>query len=380
MKILHIVPSYKPAYIYGGPIESVSKLCQGLAKAGNVVDVYTTTANGKVELEVEPAKVIDVDGVNVTYFKRETKDHTHISLGLWVHLWKNVKSYDIVNIQSWWSFLVIVAACICHVRGAKVVVSPRGMLSPYIFKSGHVKKKKLIHDFVGRWALRKSWFHATAEAEVIECKKVIPGWKGFMIANNVTLPEVPVIKKENEVFTMIFMSRLHHKKGIEILLHALTDVNFPVLLQIAGSGDKDYVKKLKRLVRDLKIENKVEWLGWVNRETKFDILMNADLFVLTSMNENFANVVVESLHMGTPVLLSQEVALSAFVADHQLGWVSSLSTKDVTAKIAMAKNDVEKRKWIEDSGRRIIEENFSEKVLIAQYMEHYQEVINDTNL
>ncbi|MET1054810.1 MAG: glycosyltransferase [Pedobacter sp.] len=380
MKILHIVPSYKPAYIYGGPIESVSKLCQGLAKAGNTVDVYTTTANGKVELEVEPGKVIDVDGVNVTYFKRETKDHTHISLGLWVHLWKNVKSYDIVNIQSWWSFLVIVAACICHVRGAKVIVSPRGMLSPYIFNSGHVKKKKLIHDFVGRWALRKSWFHATAEAEVIECKKVIPGWRGFMIANNVTLPDVPVIKKENDVFTMIFMSRLHHKKGIEILLHALRDVNFPVLLQIAGSGDKDYVKKLKRLVRDLKIENKVEWLGWVNRETKFDILMNADLFVLTSMNENFANVVVESLHMGTPVLLSQEVALSAFVADHQLGWVSSLSTKDVTAKIDMAKNDVEKRKWIEDSGRRIIEENFSEKVLIAQYMEHYQEVINDTNI
>lgn len=379
MKILHIVPSYKPAYIYGGPIESVSKLCEGLVYAGHDVDVFTTTANGKVELDVTQGKPVDVDGVKVTYFKRVTKDPTHVSPALWKHLWMNANTYDIVNIQSWWSILVIVAACICHFRGVKVVISPRGMLSPYIFNSGNIKKKRFIHSSIGRWALSKAWFHATAEAEVAECIEVIPGWKGFMIANNVTLPELPVVKKEKNVFTLIFMSRVHRKKGIETLLNAIQGLSFPVVLQIAGSGDAEYTIKLKELVKELGIEDKVEWLGWVDRNSKFEILMHADLFVLASLNENFANVVLESLHMGTPVMVSKEVALSKFVADHKVGWVSSLATNDVTKKIIEAKNDMDRRHWIEQNGRRIIAENFSEKVLIDQYISHYKNVINDTN-
>ncbi|MCX2481171.1 glycosyltransferase [Pedobacter sp. MC2016-15] len=376
MKILHIVPSYKPAYIYGGPIESVSKLCEGLVKAGHEVDVFTTTANGETELPVEEGKTIDVDGVNVTYFRRITKDHTHVSPDLWKHLYKNVQSYDIVNIQSWWSFLVIVAACICHAKGVRVVVSPRGMLSPYIFNSGNSKKKKLIHAVIGRWALSKTWFHATAEAEVAECREVIPGWKGFMIANNVTLPDIPIVKQEKEVFTLIFMSRVHQKKGIEILLNAVQGISFPVKLQIAGSGEADYTQKLKDLVKELGIEDKVEWLGWMDRDRKFKVLMEADLFVLASLNENFANVVLESLHMGTPVMVSKEVALSKFVADYKVGWVSSLATNDVTKKITEARNEKEKRHWIEENGREIIAKSFSEKVLIAQYVEQYKNVIN----
>jgi glycosyltransferase involved in cell wall biosynthesis len=377
MKILHIVPSYKPAYIYGGPIESVSKLCEGLVKAGHEVDVFTTTANGKTELPVEEGKTINVDGVNVTYFRRITKDHTHVSPALWKHLYGNVRSYDIVNIQSWWSFLVIIAACICHARGVKVIVSPRGMLSPYIFNSGNTKKKKFIHSIIGRWALSRSWFHATAEAEVAECRQVIPGWKGFMIANNVTLPDLPIVKNDKDVFTLIFMSRVHQKKGIEILLNAVQGLTFPVLLQIAGSGDAAYTKRLKDLVKELRIEDKVQWLGWMDRNMKFKVLMESDLFVLASLNENFANVVLESLHMGTPVMVSKEVALSKFVSDHQVGWVSSLATNDVTKKITQARDDKQKRQWIEHNGRSIIAESFSEKVLIAQYVEQYNNVIND---
>lgn len=313
MKILHIVPSYKPAYIYGGPIESVSRLCEGLVMAGHEVDVFTTTANGETELDVEAGVPIDVDGVKVTYFKRITKDPTHISPALWKHLYANVKSYDIVNIQSWWNILVIVAACICHFKRVKVVISPRGMLSEYIFESGSSKAKKMIHSMIGRSALSKSWFHATAESEYEECRRIIKGWKGFIQPNIITLPDLPLVKQENEVFTLIFMSRVHPKKGIDILFHALSRLSFDVILKIAGSGEDDYITELKELASKLGITEKIEWMGWVDRKDKFKALMSSDLFVLVSLNENFANVVIESLHVGTPVLVSEEVALSAFV-------------------------------------------------------------------
>jgi glycosyltransferase involved in cell wall biosynthesis len=122
MKILHIIPAYKPAYGYGGPTESVSRLCEGLADNGHLVDVYTTTANGKEELNVPVGLPVDVQGVNVTYFKRVTGDHTHISPSLWIELLKSARTYDIIHLHSWWSILIVVAARIVLLAKAKVIV------------------------------------------------------------------------------------------------------------------------------------------------------------------------------------------------------------------------------------------------------------------
>lgn len=377
MKILHIVPSYKPAYIYGGPIESVSKLCEGLAAAGHKVDVFTTTANGESELEVPAGVPVNVDGVQVTYFKRLTKDPTHISFDLWRKLYAEAANYDIVNIQSWWNILVIVAAGICHMKKVKVVISPRGMLSTYIFESGQSQAKKLIHRLAGKAALAKSWFHATARSEYEECLKIIGGWKGFIQPNIITLPDLPIVKKENELFTLIFMSRIHPKKGIEILLKAFSLLEFPAVLQIAGSGEEAYIATLRNLAADLGISERVQWLGWKGREDKFQALMAADLFVLVSLNENFANVVIESLHMGTPVLVSADVALSEFVQQQELGWVSSLDITDVAEKITNANQDRIKLDRISKSSRKVIADNFSEGRLIGKYAEEYQKIINE---
>ena len=354
MKILQIVPSYKPAYVYGGPIESVAKLCEGLIAAGHSVDVYTTTANGTRELEVEPGKAVLVDGVPVTYFTRITKDHTHVSPTLWLQLYKNCRRYDVVHIQSWWSPLVIVAALICQARHVKVIVSPRGMLSDYIFTVTNRKAKQLIHWFGGKKALRKSCFHATSQAEFDECKTLLPLWRGFMIPNILSLPDLPLIKTENDRFTLLFLSRIHPKKGIEFLLEAIAKTSHNFVLKIAGDGEAMYIQELKQKVKNLHIEDKVDWIGWKDKTGKFTELMQADLFVLTSRNENFANVVIESLHVGTPVLVSQQVGLATFVEKEKLGWVTSLQADDIARKLDFIFDQTEQQHWIQEHSRNVI--------------------------
>src|SRR5687768_15867377 len=99
MKILHVTPCYKPAYIYGGITESISRLCTAMAQSGHSVYVFTTTANGNKELPVVAGKEHDVDGVKVIYFRRLTKDPTHVSPALWTHLWKNCHRFDAVHIH-----------------------------------------------------------------------------------------------------------------------------------------------------------------------------------------------------------------------------------------------------------------------------------------
>jgi glycosyltransferase involved in cell wall biosynthesis len=375
MRILHVVPSYKPAYIYGGPIESVSKLCEGLTANGHRVDVFTTTANGVSELSMKPGTTEVVDGVSVTYFKRVTKDPTHISPALWTHLFFHVKNYDIVHIHSWWNILVIIAACICHLRGIKVVISPRGMLSEYIFNSGNTRFKSILHRTIGKYALSKSYFHATADSEYKECKGIIKGWDGFTLPNIITLSDNLINKKQNNAFNLIFLSRIHPKKGLELLFEAISVLKHDVKLKIAGSGDEDYVNSLKLLARDLGIASKIEWLGWLNRDEKFEALMKADLFVLVSMNENFANVVIESLHMGTPVLLSEDVALSGFVKQHDLGWICTLNKENVTQKLTEVYHDQEKRERINRESRKVISHHFLEEKLIRDYVRQYKIII-----
>ncbi len=375
MKILHIVPSYKPAYVYGGPIESVAKLCEGLVAAGHTIAVYTTTANGETELPVTPGETVVVDGVPVTYCKRITKDHTHVSPALWKRLYNTCRQYDVVHIHSWWNVLVIVAAVICHRRKVKVVISPRGMLSDYILTATNSKAKQIIHSLAGKQALRKSFFHATSDIEYEDCKKLIPGWQGFMIPNIITLPDITIRKTENERFTLLFLSRIHPKKGIEFLMEALTRISEPVILKIAGTGEESYINQLKQQAKELGVADKIEWLGWKNREEKFVELINADLFVLVSHNENFANVVIESLHVGTPVLVSDKVGLASFVARENMGWVTRLHAGNLAAKLGMITNEKAHLEWIRKNSRSVIHQHFSEPELIARYEAAYRKVL-----
>lgn len=371
MKILHIIPSYKPAYIYAGVIESVSRLCEGLAEAGHSVHVFTTTANGKTELEVTPGMEIDVNGVTVKYFRRITKDPTHVSPTLWMHVFKHCKEYDVVHIHTWWNFLVIVAAWICHLQHKRIIISPRGMLSRYIFTSTNIRSKKWLHRIIGRKALLKSVFHATAQSEFEECTQLIKGWKGFLLPNILMLPQCEIRKQDNPIFTMIFLSRVHPKKGLELLFDAMKDLPFDINLRIAGSGEPAYIDDLKMRTHRLGLTDKVDWLGWKDRNEKFQELMRSDAFVLTSHNENFANVVIEALHVGTPVLISEQVGLAPFVRDNDLGWVTSLDVASIRNAIITAYHDREKRQMVNKNGRWIIESFFSQTMLIRQYVDNY---------
>jgi glycosyltransferase involved in cell wall biosynthesis len=375
MRILHIIPAYKPSFCYGGPVESVSRLCEGLVEAGHKIDVYTTTANGKTKLDMPHKQAVDVNGVNVTYFHAWTDDPSHVTPSLWRKLMRSCREYDAIHIHSWWNILVLISAWICHYKGVRVVVSPRGMLTSYIFQSGKVWVKRLIHQFGGSSLLKKALLHATAPAEYKECQELIPKWNGFVLPNILDLPDRAFSKRGNKVFTLIFLSRIHPKKGIELLFHALCDVPFEIHLRIAGSGDDRYVEVLKKLAEEVGVVEKIQWLGWLDRESKYRELAASDVFILPSYNENFANVVIESLQVGTPVIITSEVGLAPFVTENDLGWITSLEVSSIRNAIVSAYFDEEKRGRVAKDGRKAIDDTFAQAALIQEYIKQYRKLI-----
>ncbi|MEL6720071.1 MAG: glycosyltransferase [Bacteroidota bacterium] len=370
--VLHIVPSYKPAYIYGGTITAISILAESQAALGHKIQVFTTTANGKEEL---PKGSTTIDGVQVQYFPRWTKDHTHFSPALLWKLFRSIKKYDTVHLHSWWNLVTIPALFICWLRGVRPFFSPHGMLSSYSLGNESGGAKGVFHRFFGRFLLSKSILHATAQQEAEEGLQMIANWKYILVPNIVELPERKNYRSEqaaSPAFTLIFLSRIHHKKGLELLFEALSQVAFEFQLRIAGDGEAEYIQQLKQLAANLNIAEKIDWVGWINDEPKYQFLANADLFALTSHNENFAMVVIESLAVGTPVLLSDQVGLSDYVQEKQLGWICPLEVNKIQEYLQDIFKQKEALATIRSKAAEQIYRDFSAENIARQYVEAYR--------
>jgi glycosyltransferase involved in cell wall biosynthesis len=360
---------------------SVAKLAEELTKAGQDVIVLTTTANGKSELEVPVGEQQVVDGVKVHYFKRLTKDHTHFSPALLWFLHKEIRRNKlsaqsnqlVVHIHAWWNLVSIFSCLIAKWHGIKVVVSPRGMLTNYTLNNRNSTFKGLLHKLIGKKLLAYSHIHATSKKEKDDVLQTVITNGVTVIPNFVELPqasfETPQI--ETEAYQLLFLSRVEQKKGLEILFEALAKIDLPWRLTIAGSGDENYIKQLEEQTLSTDIAKKINWLGHVANEQKFELIAKHDLLVLTSYNENFANVVVESLAMGTPVLVSKEVGLANYVNDNGLGWVTSLDANGVAAKIKSSYYDTSLRRQIRANAPSLVRNEFDGKRLKAQYYNMY---------
>jgi glycosyltransferase involved in cell wall biosynthesis len=153
----------------------------------------------------------------------------------------------------------------------------------------------------------------------------------FVIHNIVKLPAQ--LPKKTRIFDgtlkLIFLSRIHHKKGIELLLDALATVDFPFQLSIVGEGEIEYVEGLKLKAESLALTKVLYWIGAVYGEEKYQLLADHDLFVLPSYNENFANVVIEAIAVKTPVLVSNMVGLQSFISKNNLGTFCELNAESI---------------------------------------------------
>jgi len=371
MKILFVVPYYKPAYIYGGPIVVISMLAEKLVSLGNDVTIYTTASNGKAESDVRKNEEVIVDGVKVYYFSKITGDNTYVSLKFWHRLNKTATNFDVIHIHTWWNFFVLGAALICRNKGIKPIISPHGMLSDYIWYTRNAFAKRWIHRLLGKNLMENSWLHVSTEMEWAESRRVIEGWDGEIIPNLVKLPGKEYRRANNDTFIIGFLSRIDPKKGLDVLIKALSKVDFDYKLLIAGSGEESYINTLKDIARKYGNNDKLEWVGWKGGDGKFEYLAQLDLMALTSHSENFAIVVIEALAVGTPVFLSDQVGLFKYVAEKSFGWVTLMETDHVTNELNRLYKEKEKFARINTQSPAQIAHEYEESHLAGQYLHLY---------
>jgi glycosyltransferase involved in cell wall biosynthesis len=307
MKVLHVVPSFHPAYIYGGPIRSTFELCRHLVKLGCEVRVLTTDANGLTQtLNVEKSKEVELpEGFRVRYCPRRQR---HSVSPMLVRLLPSyVRWADVVHLTGVYNFPTFPTIWRSRSLRKPLIWSPRGTLQRWE-GSSRVGAKKVWDSLWYYTADRADLtMHVTSEQEYRETWARFPKLRMAMIPNGVDVPANLNRIERQEELRLLFVGRLDPKKGIESLLEAcsLLGSEVPWRLAIAGWGSADYVSQLKERIHTLGIERRVEMLGEVLSEAKKRLFESSDVTLVPSHTENFAIVVAEALAHGVPVIASK---------------------------------------------------------------------------
>ena len=123
---------------------------------------------------------------------------------------------------------------------------------------------------------------------------------------------------------MLYLSRIHEKKGCDLLIEAFAKVatQDPSLqLIMAGPDQTGWSSTLKILAAQRGISDRVSWLGMLSGDIKWGAFYAAEVFCLPSHQENFGIVVAEALACGKPVLISNKVNIWREIESSNAGFV-----------------------------------------------------------
>ncbi len=321
MRILHYIPTYAPAWSFGGPVRSVSSLCEGLSRRGHTVTVFTTDAGLESDRDIIRGAAIDRNGVEVRYFRRTAG--WGIKSPEMENAVKNyVSKYDLIHVTAVWQRTGPAACRAARKGGVPYVISPRGALGPYSWARGRIKKRLYYAIFERSNLLNASGFHYTSKMEMAECQTFKFGKPHSIIPNSLNLQGWSrdntarsywrkILGCDQNSLLCLYAGRLHHKKGLEILPGILARIqNIPWRMAIVGNDSDGSGKRLAQDFASQKLGARVNFLPAVKPAQLPGLYSAADVFLMPSHHENFGNVAIEAAVCGCYVLASVETAVA----------------------------------------------------------------------
>jgi glycosyltransferase involved in cell wall biosynthesis len=322
LRAAHVIAGLDPAY--GGPSYSVPRLCEALAGAGAEAMLLSVAEKEDVERD--------------TYCKgyrdcRFTWDYAHIPIlrrlrsseGLSSALRDVASTADVIHNHGLWLMPNVRAAEAAASGSTPLVISPRGMLAPAALAFSRLKKRAFWQLLQGPAIRGAACLHATSDQEYEEIRTLGLANPIAIIPNGMDLPELSARSTTGLVGERIVLSlgRLHPKKGLPRLLHAWSKVEagFPDWrLKIVGPPEVGHDGELRALARALGLA-RVCIEGPIYGDAKTVAYREADIFVMSTLTENFGLTVAEALAAGTPVISTKGAPWSGLEREGCGWWI-----------------------------------------------------------
>ena len=346
MTVIHYIPSIDIAS--GGTAAYMQLLAKEL---GKLVDLHVVTHGSSNPVKIENATVHYVDSSLLGGMKRGFKA-----------LLDEIKP-DVVHVNGCWMPQCALAQRLAQKMGCKIVLTPHGMLEPWIVRRHYYTRKlPALWLYQKRAVAAADCLHATAESERDNILKLGYNANVEVIANGIDVENIVMKQSWRRTHKILFLSRVHVKKGIEMLIEAAARLKNELdtyEVTVAGEGDADYINELRAKAVSVGLGGMIRFVGGVYGDGKWAVLRDADLLVLPTFSENFGIVVAEALACGTPVITTKGAPWSDLGAWECGWWIE----RDVDALVEAMKSFLtltdDECERMGRNGRRLVEAKYS---------------------
>ena len=264
----------------------------------------------------------------------------------------------------------------------KVVISPRGMLDPWIIKRSPIKKYIAKIWFENQNLRKAECIHALCVSEYNSIREY--GLKNpvAIIPNGTTIPQwkrnYDLIDKKKKK-SILFLSRLHPKKGVKELIIAVKIIKetSPQLLtnwifKIGGWGEKAYIEELEQIVVNNQLSPYFQFIGSVYGKEKEQLLKESDAFILPTYSEGLPMAILEAWAYGLPVITTQYSNIPEGFKTHSIFEITTDPSNMATQLTIFLNMDNDHIAQYGKNGLELVKKHFSWDIISKQTEELYQ--------
>jgi glycosyltransferase involved in cell wall biosynthesis len=380
MRLLHVIPMFHPATIYGGPSVVAAQQARSLVARGNHVTVATSNV-----MDLRPRRFLrrltaELDGVQVLYFPsrtlhppgyRSSRFPFIVSRKLLRWLENDVKSFDAVHVHFAREWIPVRAAQTSIDSRVPTFLQPHGML-------GRVGGARALIDrlWVKRTLEDATAVFALQQHESDEIKRIAPSVQTVELPNGIDLPVTserwPAANLADPV--VLFLARLHPRKRVSAFLEMariLSDEGVAARYRVVGPDGGDLVEA-QHLVRRYELGDRVTFVGSLQGDAVAREFRNSAVYVLPSVNEPFPMTVLEALSLGVPTVVTDTCFIAPMLENSGAAVVSGPQPEVLAESVEAILREPGLAERLSCTGRRLAQTQFSSDRVVDRLENYYR--------
>lgn len=377
MKIIHVIGSYDPAK--GGPQAVVVRLAAAQATLGHEVTVISYSDD---EINYRAAKatanIPDFDKVKTYLLSMPDFREKLFGSRAAQAMQKLIKSADFVHMHGVWETNLLRASLLCRRFKVPYCICCCGMLDVWSMQQSALKKR-LALALGFRATLDGAAFIQALNSDEIDLMRPL-GLKAPLVVipngiflNEVESPEQATVQGLPERRYILFLSRLHYKKGLDILADAFALIasRFSDVDLVVAGPDGGAEAKFRERVAKAGLEGRLHLTGGLYGSAKIAALKQSACFCLPSRQEGFSVAITEALACGVPVVITEACHFPE-VEDAKAGIVCSVDPRAVANALTVILEDLDQAAQMGLAGAKLVRDNYTWPSIARQTINAYQ--------
>lgn len=381
MKILHLVANFSPEW--GGPVRVVYGLTEALAKKEIKVFIFGPIKKGNDKNILYP-KETTVRLFSQDFLYRLWTGH---SFSLKKALRAEIEKFDLIHIHEIWHYPQFVASRLAKRYNKPCIITIHGELEPWCLNHKALKKK-IYSSLIQKKILKEaSALQALTKEEVKNISRFVDNKNIFLIPNGINLENfknIPPREKFEDLYpelkgkkVILFLGRIHPKKGLDILAKTfsiISEYRKNVRLVIAGPDENGYESKIKSILKNEGVLDKVIFTGMLTGNNKLAALGRATMFVLSSYSEGFSMAVLEAMTCGLPVVITKQCNFPE-IEKNKAGIIIEPDINQLVRAFNYLLSNPKLCKEMGENGTRLVKERFTWDKIADQMLNLYEKII-----